>query len=194
MNMPDFEDASPPHFQPDGTPSNEPVGIFAALAYIQQAGSMVVAALGRSASARLSQHYASGESLEFRKLLIKMVGISALIGGAGVLAALIARQQILTLVYGPEYALESLLLWLMVAAAIDYVATTLHFGMSAARYFRVQLPLFCAATGVAALACLWLVPLCGLSGAAIAIALSNVGRAIGSLWIVFHAFTRIQIR
>jgi malate synthase len=31
MNMPDFEDASPPHFQPDGTPSNEPVGIFAAL-------------------------------------------------------------------------------------------------------------------------------------------------------------------
>jgi malate synthase len=31
MNMPDFEDASPPHFQPDGTPSNEPVGIFAAM-------------------------------------------------------------------------------------------------------------------------------------------------------------------
>jgi malate synthase len=31
MNMPDFEDASPPHFQPDGTPSNEPVGVFAAL-------------------------------------------------------------------------------------------------------------------------------------------------------------------
>ncbi len=31
MNMPDFEDASPPHFQPDGTPSTEPVGIFAAM-------------------------------------------------------------------------------------------------------------------------------------------------------------------
>ncbi|HEV8672409.1 MAG TPA: malate synthase [Methylomirabilota bacterium] len=31
MNMPDFEDASPPHFQPDGTPVNEPVGIFAAM-------------------------------------------------------------------------------------------------------------------------------------------------------------------
>lgn len=31
MNMPDFEDASPPHFQPDGMPTNEPVGIFAAL-------------------------------------------------------------------------------------------------------------------------------------------------------------------
>ena len=31
MNMPDFEDASPPHFQPDGTPRNQPVGIFAAM-------------------------------------------------------------------------------------------------------------------------------------------------------------------
>jgi len=31
MNMPDFEDASPPHFRPDGAPSSEPVGVFAAL-------------------------------------------------------------------------------------------------------------------------------------------------------------------
>lgn len=31
VNMPDFEDASPPHFQPDGTPTNQPVGIFAAM-------------------------------------------------------------------------------------------------------------------------------------------------------------------
>lgn len=31
MNMPDFEDASPPHFRPDGTPATEPIGIFAAL-------------------------------------------------------------------------------------------------------------------------------------------------------------------
>jgi malate synthase len=31
LNMPDFEDAAPPHFRPDGTPSTEPVGIFAAL-------------------------------------------------------------------------------------------------------------------------------------------------------------------
>lgn len=31
MNMPDFEDASPPHFQPDGTPAGQPVGVFAAM-------------------------------------------------------------------------------------------------------------------------------------------------------------------
>jgi malate synthase len=31
MNMPHFEDAAPTHFQPDGTPTNAPVAIFAAL-------------------------------------------------------------------------------------------------------------------------------------------------------------------
>ena len=31
MNMPDFEDASPPHFRPDGVPAGEPVGIYAAM-------------------------------------------------------------------------------------------------------------------------------------------------------------------
>ena len=31
MNMPDFEDASPPHFQPHGAPTDQPVGIFAAM-------------------------------------------------------------------------------------------------------------------------------------------------------------------
>ena len=31
MNMPDFEDASPPHFRPHGTPRTQPLGIFAAM-------------------------------------------------------------------------------------------------------------------------------------------------------------------
>jgi malate synthase len=31
MNMPDFEDAAPPHFQPDGAPEDQPLGIFAAV-------------------------------------------------------------------------------------------------------------------------------------------------------------------
>jgi malate synthase len=31
MNMPDFEDASPPHFHPEAAPASEPVGVFAAM-------------------------------------------------------------------------------------------------------------------------------------------------------------------
>jgi malate synthase len=31
MNMPDFEDAAPPHFRPDGAPKDQPLGIFGAI-------------------------------------------------------------------------------------------------------------------------------------------------------------------
>jgi malate synthase len=31
MNMPDFEDAAPPHFTPEGAATNQPVGVFAAI-------------------------------------------------------------------------------------------------------------------------------------------------------------------
>jgi malate synthase len=31
VNMPDWEDASPPHFHPDGAPKDQPIGIYAAL-------------------------------------------------------------------------------------------------------------------------------------------------------------------
>ena len=36
MNMPDFEDASPAHFQSQGMPESQPVGIFAALQNAKQ--------------------------------------------------------------------------------------------------------------------------------------------------------------
>jgi malate synthase len=31
INMPDFEDASPPHFRPDGAPADQPTGVFSAM-------------------------------------------------------------------------------------------------------------------------------------------------------------------
>ncbi|MGW8223537.1 MAG: malate synthase, partial [Syntrophobacteria bacterium] len=36
MNMPDFEDAAPPHFRPDGSPEDQPLGIFAAVENAKQ--------------------------------------------------------------------------------------------------------------------------------------------------------------
>jgi hypothetical protein len=48
----------------------------------------------------------------------------------------------LTLIYQPEYARQDVFIWLMVAAGIGYVGSFLGYGMTAVRYFRVQLPLF----------------------------------------------------
>jgi O-antigen/teichoic acid export membrane protein len=163
------------------------LGIFAAIAYLQRVGTTVVGALGQSASPRLATHYAVGNSRAFRALLLKLAGIGALLGAAGVLVALVAGREILTLLYRPEYAQRDLFVWLMVAAGIAYVASFLGYGMTAARYFRVQVPLFACVAGTAALACLWLVPSGGLHGAATALIIAAVAQASVSLVIVVHA-------
>jgi O-antigen/teichoic acid export membrane protein len=169
------------------------LGIFAAMAYLMVVGNTVVLALGLSASSRLAKHYATRNGKAFRMLLLKLVGIGGLLGAAGVLVALVAGREILTLLYRPEYAeYHSVFVMLMVAAGIDYVATSLDYGMSAARYFRVQMPLFASLTGASALACLWLVPAAGLCGAAIALIIANVVRAGGSLVIVVHALRALR--
>jgi O-antigen/teichoic acid export membrane protein len=169
------------------------LGIFSALAYLMVAGGMVVGALGQSASPRLAKYYAAGNSLDFRTLLLKLVGISVLLGGTVVLVALVAGRQILTLLYRPEYAEQTnLFIWLMVAAGIGYVSSFLGYGMTAARYFRIQMPLFAVVTGISAIACLWLLPKFGLLGAAFALILAAIVQTGISLGVIVHALQKIK--
>ena len=64
--------------------------------------------------------------------------------------------------------------------------------MTAAQYFRVQMPLSLVTTGVAAICCFWLVPTQGLIGAAIALIVSAVVQIGFSLAIIFHVFQKIS--
>lgn len=164
------------------------LGIFAALAYLMVLGNMVESALGQSASPRLAKYYAAGDTIAFRTLLLKLVGIGALLGGAVVLMALVAGKEILTILYSPEYAQHAdLFVWLMVAAGIGYMSAFLGDGMTAARYFRIQMPLFVFVTSISAIACLLLLPKFGLQGAAIALIIAAIVRAIMSLGVILHA-------
>jgi O-antigen/teichoic acid export membrane protein len=120
------------------------------------------------------------------------VGIGAILGGAAILVALVAGRDILTLLYRPEYAQQKdLFVWLMVAAGLGYISSFLGYGMTAARYFRIQIPLFAAATVTAAIACLWLIPIMGSLGAAIALILAAIVQAIFSLGVIAYALHKI---
>lgn len=163
------------------------LGIFAAVASFQKAAPTVIQALGRSASPRLAKQYAGGNARAFRRLSLRLIMIGVALGGAGVLVALVAGRLILTLLYGPEYALPGLFALLMLGAGLDYVATMVLFVITSARYFRIQLPLQLLTTGAVALACYWLVPAAGLAGAAIALIAGNLIRTLGSLAAAWHA-------
>jgi len=164
------------------------LGIFAAMSYLMVAGTTVVSALGQSASPRLAKYYAAGNASAFRNLLLKLVGIGAFLGVAAVLVVAIAGKPILTLLYQPEYAEQAdVFVWITLAAGIGYVSSFLGYGMTAARYFKVQAPLFAVVTGVTALASFWLVPRYGLQGAAFALLCSAVVQLFGALAIVGYA-------
>lgn len=169
------------------------LGIFGAISYLMVAGQMVVSALAESASPRLAKYYAAGNSSAFRGLLFKLVGVGAVLGGAGVLVAALAGREILTLLYRPEYGQQAdLFVWLMVAAGMGYVSSFLGYGMTAARYFRVQMPLFALVTGTSAIACLWLIPAKGVRGAAIALIIAAIVQASFSLGAIAHAIHKLD--
>ncbi|GCL41355.1 oligosaccharide flippase family protein [Anabaena sp. FACHB-1250] len=169
------------------------LGVFAALAYLIVAGNMVVSALGSAARPRLAKYYAGGNVSAYQKLLLQLVAIACLLGLSGILVAWVAGGQILTIVYQPEYAkYTELLIWLMVTAGIGYVSSFLGEGMTAARYFRTQIPLFIIVTSTSAIASFWFIPKNGLKGAAIALMIAEIVRIIFTLGVIFHAVHRIQ--
>ena len=169
------------------------LGIFAAMSYLMVVGQMVVSALAESASPRLAKYYAAGNSTAFGTLLLKLVGVGLMLGAGGVFVAVVAGRPILTLLYKPEYAERAdLFAWLMVAAGMGYVSSFLGYGMTAARYFRVQMPLFVLVTGSCAIACFWLIPTQGVRGAAIALIVGAIVQAVFTLGVIFHALHRLN--
>jgi O-antigen/teichoic acid export membrane protein len=168
------------------------LGIFAAIAQLMLAGNMVTRALGQSASPRLATYYATGNVSAFGLLLLKLVGIGMVLGSVGIVVTLVAGHEILTLLYQPEYAQREIFVSLMVVAGLRYVGTFLGYGMTAARYFRVQVPLLALVTGTTVLACLSLIPSAGLVGAATALVISTVVWLIGSSAIVMYAIYALR--
>lgn len=183
--------ANVPRYMVEGYLGTRELGIFAAMAYPVAAGATVVGALGQSASPRLAKHYAGGELGAFRTLLVKLVGLGAALGAVGLLVAAVAGREILTLVYTPEYAeYAGVFVWLMGAAGLTYMASFVGFGMIAARKLRAQVPLFVGVIGVTAVACVVLVPIFGLVGAAIGTMLGVAFQLVGGVGVILHALAR----
>jgi O-antigen/teichoic acid export membrane protein len=164
------------------------LGAFAALAYLMVIGSTVVNALGQSVSSRLARYYATGDELAARRLLIRLIGLGLVLGGAGVMAALVAGEEILTLLYRPEYARHrSAFVVLMAATGIGYVTSFLYYAVTSARVFRPQLLLFVGVAGVTVAASLVLITRAGVFGAAEATVVTSMAALLGTAGIYIYA-------
>jgi O-antigen/teichoic acid export membrane protein len=168
------------------------LGIFAALAYLMVAESMIVNALGQSVGPRLSKYYAAGNRTAFQFLLFRLLGIGLLLGGIGVLLVLLAGRELLTLIYNQDYAEHvDLLVWLMVATSINNIGSFLGNGMSAVRMFDAQLPVFAIVTAVSAIASFYFIPGSGLHGAVIALILAAIAQVLLSAGVIMYALHKL---
>lgn len=162
------------------------LGLFAALSYLMVAGYTLVGALGQAVTPPLARYAATEDWASFRRLLLRFVALGAAIGGAGITVALLAGQTLLLLLYRPEYAAHTeVFVWLMVAAGIWYAQSALNFGLTAARRFRVQVPLFAGVTLTTLIACAVLIPQWQLLGAAYALVLAMAVQCIATIIVMF---------
>jgi O-antigen/teichoic acid export membrane protein len=169
------------------------LGIFGALSYLMVVGSIVINALAESSSARLSRYYAAADRRKFSILTIQLAIIFGGLGLVGILFAWIGGKQVLALIYRPEYAQhQELFLLLTIAAAIGYVSSALGYAITAARYFRVQIPLFIAVTATSALACLWLIPSMGMKGAALALIMAAFVQLLLNAVTIAYAISKLK--
>jgi O-antigen/teichoic acid export membrane protein len=184
-----------PRYFVEGYLGSHALGIFAAMAYTTVAGIKLVDSLAQTVGPRLAGYHAAGNETIYRIVAFRTVGIGLLLGAAGVLVVLFAGSEILTLMYGPEYAAyPDVFLLLMVAAAIDCMTSFQYWAITAARRFASQMPLYALVACASAAACFWLVPTAGLRGAAIACVIAAAVRWCGGLVIIVHILHTLRRR
>jgi O-antigen/teichoic acid export membrane protein len=164
------------------------LGVFVALSYLMIAGTTVVNALGQSATPRLSRHFAKGERREFLALLTKLLAIGTVLGLGGLGVAAVMGRPLLSILYRPEYGEHAeLFLWLMAAAALQYLGSFLGYAITAARVIGAQVWLFTAVCGTTALGCWLWTPAYGAIGAAWALILAGIVQLSGSMLLLLTA-------
>jgi O-antigen/teichoic acid export membrane protein len=155
------------------------LGIFSAIAYATGTLTIVGDSLATSAVPRLARLYADGRVPEFRKLLYRLVALGFAIGLSGVAIASGAGAWFLTVFYSADYARQAhIFTILMGAAAVHFAASMLTSGITSARWFRIQVPLYIAVAGATAWGCAHWVRSLGLTGASLGVLCGAVVRVV----------------
>jgi O-antigen/teichoic acid export membrane protein len=125
--------------------------------------------------------------------LQRLVGLALAGGCAAAAVALGWGGVILQTLYTAEYARRNdVFVWLTIAMALGAAGSFLGYGMTSARCFRVQAPLFALVVLATTLASALLIPRHGLLGAALATTIGQAVQLVGSAWVVQSILRRAR--
>jgi O-antigen/teichoic acid export membrane protein len=183
-----------PRLTLDKVCGTETVGYYGAVSSLTMVGLMLVGAIGQTVSPRLARYYDESRRA-FWALLLKTVLVSAALGGGAILVSAVWGRWVLSLLFTPAYGEHQVLfVELMVAAAVLYLFSCMNVGLTAARQFGVQLPIYALAALACGVSSYVLIPSMGTHGAAWAVLICYVVGFTGCLIALVLADRRTPVR
>ena len=169
------------------------LGIFGAIAYINNALSLVTNALGYASSARLRSYFRNRDIAKFSNLMYKMTCVSALFGASLIFLVWVIGDFLLIVFYGPEFARGDLMTVVILAAAIRIAVSPMQFGISAGQAFWNRFWVDFATLFVSFCAALVLIPLYGEFGAAWALVMLSTCNATFTIFSFVKTISGIKL-
>ena len=172
--------ASVPRIVLEDVAGSYALGIFAGVAYVVLAAANLVNAVGNALSPRLARAHADRDRAGFTRLLGFGILFGAGLALTGALLAWVVGDEVLALLYGPEYgAAGGLLAAMCLVSVVAFTGSFLVGAATAARRFREQLPVAVLTCTTAVVASLLAVPRWGVEGAVAATAAVAVVQVVG---------------
>jgi O-antigen/teichoic acid export membrane protein len=182
-----------PRYFVEGRLGSAELGIFSALASLLSAGSLVVAAFGQSIFLPVARACAALDRAKFRSYVALAAVLGGALGGVAVLASVLFGRDLLTHLFRPEYGGRAdILVRLMIAGTVMFIASGLGYVLTAARSLGPQIPLLLATALAAAGISAWSIPRHGLSGAADAVLVSAFVQLAGTGVLVLRVDRQLQ--
>jgi O-antigen/teichoic acid export membrane protein len=162
------------------------LGIFSAIASLLSAGTLVVSAFGQASFLPVVKACAEADRTRYRMLIWQAVAIGGGLGGVAVVASVFFGRTLLIHLFRQEYGgYADVLVRLMIAGMLMFMASGLGYVMTAARRLGPQIPLLLLAAVAAVATSAWSIPRHGLRGAADAVLVSAFVQLVGTgviLW------------
>lgn len=171
-------EASIPRFFISAILDAESLGAFSGMVFFATAGRTLLTAFGQALAPRMARAHALGDSMMFRSHLLRLSALAVAIGAAGVGIAVIVGDRALVVILGQGYAdMVTELLAVMAASAAALVASAFGYGLTAARKFAIQAPIYVVTIAALTIAAACLIPLFGVLGAALSMLIASISQA-----------------
>jgi O-antigen/teichoic acid export membrane protein len=160
------------------------LGYFTAAYALPATGTVVVTSIGQALLPQIADAYRKKRDDFWHDIIRALIGV-AVIASGGVLLAVLFGDDLLQLIYGPEYRkVHYELIGLSAAVGLTFGCSILGISLTAAGTFRAQVPIYMSVVAIVAVSCGLLLPLYGLLGAVYAMILSAAAWLVLSVGVL----------